>query len=72
MENNPSYYYKTKNIDVQYHFMRDMVESQHGDSRESRHVGKHNRLFEKVCECCEVLLVQRCNGNCFLGFVNEI
>jgi hypothetical protein len=27
MENNPSYHSNTKNIDVQYHFMRDMVES---------------------------------------------
>ena len=27
MENNPSYHSKTKHIDVQYHFIRDMVES---------------------------------------------
>jgi hypothetical protein len=27
LEKNPSYLSKTKNIDVQYHFIRDMVES---------------------------------------------
>ena len=26
LEKNPTYHLKTKNIDVQYHFMRDMVE----------------------------------------------
>jgi hypothetical protein len=26
LEKNPSYHSKTKNIDVQYHFVRDMVE----------------------------------------------
>jgi hypothetical protein len=27
MQKNPTYHYKTKKIDVQYHFMRDMVEN---------------------------------------------
>jgi hypothetical protein len=27
LANNPSYHSKTKHIDVQYHFVRDMVES---------------------------------------------
>jgi hypothetical protein len=27
LEKNLAYHYKTKHIDVQYHFMRDMVES---------------------------------------------
>jgi hypothetical protein len=27
LENNPAYHYKSKHIDVQYHFVRDMVES---------------------------------------------
>jgi hypothetical protein len=27
LEKNPTYHFKTKHIDVQYHFVRDMVES---------------------------------------------
>ena len=60
---NPFYHSKTKHIDVQYHLVRVMVES--------RHIGKHNRLVDQVCECCEVLLVQRDNGHCCPRFVNE-
>jgi hypothetical protein len=54
---NPTYHSKTKHIDVQYHFVRDMVERNKVLLGESRHIGKHSRLFDQVCECCEVLLV---------------
>jgi hypothetical protein len=57
MAKNPTYHSKTKHIDVQYHFMRDMVERNKVLLGESRHIGKHSRLFDQVCECCEVLLV---------------
>jgi hypothetical protein len=57
LEKNPTYHSRMKHIDVQYHFMRDMVERQEGVAREGRHFGKHCRLFDQVCECCEVLLV---------------
>jgi hypothetical protein len=52
---NPAYHFRTKHIDVQYHFMIDMVESNKVlldkvDTLE-------NILVDQVYECCEVLLV---------------
>jgi hypothetical protein len=43
-----------------------------GVTGERRHVGKHNRLLDQVCECYEALLVQRGNGHCFPGSANKI
>jgi hypothetical protein len=68
---NPTYHSKTKHIDVQYHFLERHDGKQQGVAGESKHVRKHNRLFNQVRECCEVLLVQRDNGNCCLRSMNE-
>jgi hypothetical protein len=57
LANNPAYHSKMKHIDVQYHFVRDMMENNKLLLVESRHVGKNNIFFDQVCECCEVLLV---------------
>jgi hypothetical protein len=46
-----------KHIDVQYHFSERHGGKKEGVVGEGRHFGKHNRLFDQVCECCEVLLV---------------
>ena len=64
MAKNPAYHSNTKNIDVQYHFMRNKVLLEKVDTLE-------NIVIDQVCECCEVLLVHRGDGNCFPWFVNE-
>jgi hypothetical protein len=57
LANNPSYHSKTKNIDVQYHFIRDMVESNKVLLEKVDMFGKHSILIDQVCECCEFILV---------------
>jgi hypothetical protein len=42
-----------------------------GVARESKHVGKHNRLSDQYYEFFEVLLVQIGNGHCFSGSVKK-
>jgi hypothetical protein len=72
LEKNPTHHSKTKHIDVQYHFVRDMVERNNVLLEKVATLENiTDRLFDKHCECYEVILVQRGNGNCFTGFVNE-
>jgi hypothetical protein len=54
---NEDYHSRMKHIDVQYHFLRDMVERKKVFVEEGIHFGKYKILFDQVCECCEFLLV---------------
>jgi hypothetical protein len=67
---NPTYHSKTKHIDV-LPFHEIHGGKQQGVAGDNRHIGKHNRLFDQVCECCEVLLLQRGNVHCCPGSVNK-
>jgi hypothetical protein len=46
---NPTYHSKTKHIDVKYHFVRHGGKKE-GVVGESREFGKHNKIFDQVCE----------------------
>ena len=54
---NPAYHSKTKHIDVQYHFVRDMVEAKKGVAGKGGHFEECCRYIDEVCEHSEVLLV---------------
>jgi hypothetical protein len=70
MAKNPTYHSKTKHIDVQYHFVRDMVQRNKVLLEKVDTLENIARIIDQVCECCEVLLVQRGNGHCYPRSVN--
>ena len=54
---NPAYHSKTKHIDVQNHFVRDMVEDKKGVAGKCGHFEECCRCIDEICEHSEVLLV---------------
>jgi hypothetical protein len=54
---NQAYHSKMKNIDVQYHFVRDMVERRKVLLEKVDTLENISRLFDQVYECCEALLL---------------
>ena len=69
---NPTYHSKTKHIDVQYHFVRDMVEDKRVLLVKVDTLKNVADAFDEVCENSEVLLAQRNNGCCRAGLMNNL
>jgi hypothetical protein len=66
---NPTYHSNTKHIDVQYHFVRDMVER---NKVLLEKVGMLENITDSLTKSVSVvLLVQRGNGHYCPGSVNE-
>ena len=47
---NSAYHSKTRHIDVQYHFVRDMIEDKKGVAGNDGHFKEYCRCIDKICE----------------------